>query len=79
MGIVIKTDGNLPFYKGSVRPSLIICPAIYLQAHNNRPLAGSESGKGAMRSRPDELLAGALPLQTGPPAISPVPHRAPAP
>lgn len=43
---------------GSVRPGLTFRPIIFLRLHNGRPLAGFKSGKGgAMRPRPDELLA----------------------
>ena len=65
--------------KGSVRPGLTFRPIIFLRSHDDRPLAGSESGKGAMRSRSDRLLAGALPFQAELSAISPFPRRAPMP
>ena len=48
----------LPGFKdGSVRPGLTFRPIIFLRLHNDRPLVGFESDKGATRPRPDELLA----------------------
>lgn len=46
---------------GSVRPGLTFCPAIFFQLQNNRPLAGFESGKGAMCSgSPEAQLPGGM-------------------
>lgn len=63
---------------GSVRPGLTFRPIIFMRLRNYRPLAGFNSGKGAIRSRSGRPPARALPLRAGPPAISPSPRRAPA-
>lgn len=63
---------------GSVRPGLTFCP-IFLPVQNNRPLAGFESGKGAMRSRSVRSMVKELSPQVDLPAISSPSLRAPAP
>ena len=65
--------------KGSVRPGLTFRPIIFLRLCNDRPLAGLGSVKGAMRPRPNGLLAGALPSHADPSAMIASPRRAPTP